>query len=293
MDFLKKYEDMGEIFIPEEVKHKNAFRINTLKISKDELISRLKKKKVKIEKIKFLEDGYFFEADFSLASTQEYLQGYFYVQDASSQTPVEVLDPKPGELVLDMAASPGGKCSHIAQLMKNEGVIFALEENKSRIQSLANNLERLSVKNVLIFKKDARFAHDYKILFDKILLDAPCGGNFCVEKDYFKIRTKRDLETKSRLQKELLRSAYLSLKKEGTLVYSTCSLEPEENEVVLDWFLEEFKDMKIEETNLEIGDEGITKFNNKELNKDLNKTKRFWPHKTGTDGFFVAKLKKW
>lgn len=292
MDFLSRYEEMGETFDPKRIKIKKALRVNTLKISEKEIISRLQKKKIKLEKIKHLKHGYFYEADFSLASTQEYLQGYFYLQDASSQIPVEILEPKPKELVLDMAASPGGKCSQIAQLMNNEGEIFALEENKSRIQSLINNLERLNVINTQIFKKDARFAHDFKILFDKILLDAPCGGNFCVEKDYFKIRTQKDLQNKGRLQKELLRSAYLSLKKEGILVYSTCSLEPEENEIVLDWFLSEFKDMKIEDTKINIGEQGITKFNNKKLNEDLKKTRRIWPHKTNMAGFFVARLKK-
>ncbi len=284
---------MGVSFKSENVQHKQALRVNTLKIRDEDLIKRLKKKKVKLEKIDFLKHGYFFEADFSLASTQEYLQGYFYIQDASSQIPVEALDPKPKETVLDMTAAPGGKCSYMAQLMNCEGAIFALEDNRSRIQSLINNLERLSITNVIVLKKDARFAHDYKKLFDKILLDAPCGGNFCVEKDYFKIRTQRDLEVKSRVQKELLRSAYLSLIVGGTLVYSTCSLEVEENEFVIDWFIQEFPDMHIEDMNLNVGDEGVTKFYDKELNKDLKKTRRMWPHKTKTDGFFIAKFKKW
>lgn len=292
MDFLSRYESMGETFNPSLVKPRKALRVNTLKIKEDELITRLKKKKVKLQKISFLRNGYFYESDFSLASTLEYLQGYFYLQDAASQIPSEILSPVPGEKVLDMAASPGGKCTHLAQLMNNQGVIVALEENKARIQSLLNNLERLSITNTVVIKKDARFAQDLGIKFDKILLDAPCGGSFCVEPDYFKKRTKQDLENKSRTQKELLSAAYLCLKKEGVLVYSTCSLEPEENELVLNWFLEEFKDMKLEEIKKGVGDDGIVTFNNFKLNKELNKTKRLWPHKTGTDGFFVARIKK-
>lgn len=293
MDFLKRYEEMGEVFEPEEVKIKQALRVNTLKITEDELIKRLKTKGIKLEKIPYLKYGYFYETEFSLASTPEYLQGYFYIQNASSQVPVEVLDVKPTDFVMDMAASPGGKCSHMSQIMNNEGLIIALEENKSRIQSLINNLERLSTRNVVVFKKDARFSHDFKLKFDKILLDAPCGGSFCVEKNYFKTRTQRDLDSRARLQKELLRSAYTSLKKGGIIVYSTCSLEIEENELVIDWFLKEFKDMKLEKIKINIGDEGITKFNNININKELTKTKRLWPHKTNTDGFFVARLKKW
>ena len=292
MDFLKRYEEMGELFEPKNVELKKAIRINTLKITEQEIIKRLKKKGVKLEKIPYLEHGYFYEADFSLASTPEYLQGYFYIQDASSQIPPEMLNPKPTDKVLDMASAPGGKTTHLAQIMNNEGIIIALEENKARIRSLINNLERLSITNVTIFKKDARFTQDLGMQFDKILLDAPCGGSFCVEKDYFKVRTQQDLDARARLQKELLRSAHQSLKKGGEIVYSTCSLEPEENELVINWFIEEFKDMKIEEINKEIGNAGITTFNNYKLNKELNKTRRIWPHKTGTDGFFIARLKK-
>jgi NOL1/NOP2/sun family putative RNA methylase len=293
MDFLKRYEEMGEVFEPEEVKIKQALRVNTLKITEDELIKRLKTKGIKLEKIPYLKHGYFYETEFSLASTPEYLQGYFYIQNASSQIPPEILNPKSTEIVLDMAAAPGGKTTHLAQIMNNKGLIIALEENKSRIQSIANNLERLSIINVAIFKKDARFAQDLGLKFDKILLDAPCGGSFCVEKNYFKIRTQKDIDMMSRTQKDLLKSAYTCLNKGGEIVYSTCSLEAEENELVINWFIEEFKDMKIEPINKDIGDYGITSFKNKQLNNELKKTRRIWPHKTGTDGFFVARLKKW
>ncbi|MFP4567899.1 MAG: NOL1/NOP2/sun family putative RNA methylase [Candidatus Woesearchaeota archaeon] len=292
MDFLKRYEEMGEIFEPENIIQKKALRVNTLKITETDLIKRLKKRKIKLEKIPYLKYGYFYEAEFSLASTQEYLQGYFYIQDAASQVPAEILEPKPGEKVLDMAAAPGGKCTHLAQLMENKGVIFALEENKSRIQSLKNNIERLSATNILIYKKDARFAHDYKIKFDKILLDAPCGGNFCVEKDYFKQRTKQDLEARARLQKELMKSAYLCLKKGGTLVYSTCSLEVEENEQIINFLLEEHNDLTLEEIKINVGDNAVTKFFENTYKDEIKKARRLWPHKLGTDGFFVAKLTK-
>ncbi len=292
MDFLKRYEDMGEIFDPLQVEVKQTIRINTLKINEEDLIKRLKKRKVKLKKIEYLKNGYTYDADFSLASTPEYLQGYFYIQDAASQASTEALNPKPNETILDMAASPGGKCSHITQLMNNTGKIIALEENKTRIQSLINNLERLSVTNTIIFKKDARFADDLKIKFDKILLDAPCGGNFCIEPNYFKTRTKKDLESKARAQKELLIAAQKSLKDEGILVYSTCSLEIEENELIIDWLTKKFTNMKLQEININAGKEGITEFDGKQLNPELKKTKRFWPHKTNTGGFFIAKIKK-
>ncbi len=291
MQLLKRYSLLGEKFVPGEVVVRDALRVNTLKIKEEELVKRLEKKGVSLEKIGFARHGYYYNASFSLGATPEYLQGFYYLQDAASQLPVQVLNPGQGELVLDMAASPGGKTTQLAQWMSNEGVIVALDSNGARLDALANNLERLSVKNVLAYKKDSRFAFDLGLSFDKVLLDAPCSGNFCVEKDFFKKRSAEDFKDKARVQKELLKAAFKCLKPGGVLVYSTCSLEPEENELVVQWFLENFE-VSLADTGLEVGDEGLTRVFGKELVGSLSLTKRFWPHKTGTEGFFIAKLIK-
>jgi len=292
MSLLRRYKALGESFNPNEIELRQSLRVNTLKISKKDLIKRLKKKNVKLEKIDFLDNGYYYEAKFSLGSTQEYLQGYYYLQEAASQLPVQVLNPVSGDLVLDMAAAPGSKSTQISQMMKNKGILVAVESNISRTKSLINNLERLSVTNVLVYKKDSRFIQDFNVEFDKILLDAPCSGNFCVEKDFFKKRTPHDFKIKANTQKELLKAAIKCLKKGGTLVYSTCSLEPEENELVIQWFIEKYPEMKLVDTGIKIGEPGLTEIFKKSLSKDIEKTRRFWPHKTGTEGFFIAKLKK-
>jgi NOL1/NOP2/sun family putative RNA methylase len=203
-----------------------------------------------------------------------------------------VLDPKEGDLVLDKAASPGSKTTQIAQCMNNKGIIVALDNDRKRIESLQNNLERLSVINAIILKKDARFADDLKIKFDKILLDAPCSGNFCIEKDYFAKRSINDLYQKSKVQKELLNAGIKCLQKGGVLVYSTCSLEPEEDEMVIDSILKEHPEMKLEKINVSTGDEGCVVVFEKELDSSLSNTRKLWPHKTGTEGFFIAKLRK-
>jgi NOL1/NOP2/sun family putative RNA methylase len=239
-----------------------------------------------------LKYGYFYEADFSLGSTPEYLQGFYYLQEAASQIPVQVLDPKENEVVLDMAASPGSKTTQMAQLMNNKGVIVALDNDRRRLESLQNNLERLSVTNTILLKKDARFADDFNFKFDKILLDAPCSGNFCIEKDYFSKRSINDLFQKSKVQKELLEAGLRCLKSKGVLVYSTCSLEPEEDEMVIDLILKAHSDIHLEDTGLTVGEEGKTKVFDKELDQSLSLTRKFWPHKTGTEGFFIAKLRK-
>jgi len=292
MNFITRYEELGQKFSFREVIMKRAIRVNTLKITDKELKKRLLHNGVILKKVPYLEYGYFYESNFSLGSTPEYLQGYYYLQEAASQIPVQELDPKSGELVLDMAASPGSKTTQIGQIMENKGVIVALDNDKRRLDSLQNNLERLSVTNVILLKKDARFTEDLKIEFDKILLDAPCSGNFCIEKDYFAKRSINDLHQKSKVQKELLSAAIKSLKKGGTLVYSTCSLEPEEDEIVIDWAIRNYPEMSIQELKTQVGDPGATNVFGKELHADIAKTRKLWPHKTNTEGFFIAKLKK-
>lgn len=292
MSLIQRYNELGERFNPADVSIKSSLRVNTLKIQEKELISRLTKKKVKLEKIPFVDNGYYYRSNFSLGATPEYLQGYYYLQEGASQLPVKALDPKPNEKVLDMAAAPGSKTTQMAQFMQNKGTIVALDTNIKRLETLRNNLERLSVTNTLIYKKDARFADDLGIKFDKVLLDAPCSGNFCIEKEFFKKRNVQDFKLKAKTQKELLRAAVKVLKKGGVLVYSTCSLEPEEDEEVIDWLLKKYPEMKPEDTGLNVGDEGLTEIFEKQLNPKIKMTRRLWPHKTGTQGFFIAKLVK-
>jgi NOL1/NOP2/sun family putative RNA methylase len=292
MNILRRYKELGQDFSPSSIKIAQTLRVNTLKIKNDELVKRMKSKEVTLQKIPYLENGYSYYAAFSLGSTQEYLQGFYYLQESASQLPVQVLDPKPGEKVLDMAASPGSKTTQIAQLMNNSGLIVALENDAGRLDRLKNNIERMGVKNTIVYKKDARFSDDLDIKFDKILLDAPCSGNFCVELDFFKKRTIQDFQNKAKVQKELLRSASRSLKKGGVLVYSTCSLEPEENELVIDEFLSLNKDMMLVDTKLSVGEPGLTEIFGNKINQNINLTRRFWPHKTGMEGFFIAKMVK-
>mgnify|MGYP006301691283 CR=1 FL=1 len=240
----------------------------------------------------FVPTAYWYEADFSLGATPEYLQGWYYLQETASLLPPLILDPKEEELVLDMAAAPGSKTTQLAQLMHGKGAIVALDADAMRLISLRNNIERLGIANIAIYKKDARFADDLKQSFDKVMLDAPCSGNYCIEKDFFTKRTVSDFKQRSRLQKELLKSAYKVLKVGGTLVYSTCSLEPEEDELVVDWFIKQYPDMVLQKIDLPIGDPGLTKVFEEELDPSLANTLRLWPHKTQTQGFFIAKLLK-
>jgi tRNA (cytosine40_48-C5)-methyltransferase len=290
--FLERYTQLGESFQPEKIKLRRSLRFNTLKIDEQQIIRRLEQKRVKLIAIENIPHAYFYEAAFSLGATPEYLLGFYYLQEAASQLPVLAMDLQPTDTVLDMCAAPGSKTTQIAQFMQNQGTVIALDKKIERLPSLRNNCERCGIENVIIYKKDARFTQDLKIQFDKILLDAPCSGNFANEEDWFALRDLEDIKQNARVQRELLKSAIQCLKPNGILIYSTCTLEPEENELNVDWLLGKYKNIRLEETGISLGDPGITRVFGQELNPEIRKCKRLWPHKTGTQGFFVAKIRK-
>jgi len=287
--FLERYKALGEEFEPDTIILKPSLRINTLKITDEVLIKRINAQLVRIP---FLKHGYHYESSYAVGAMPEYLQGYYYLQEAASQLPAEVLDPRPGELVLDMCAAPGSKTTHLAMLMNNKGKIIALDANNPRLPSLQNNLERCGVANTIVYKKDARYADDFKMMFDKILLDAPCSGNFAIDNNWLEERKVEDLKQASKIQKQLLETAINVLKPNGTLVYSTCSLEPEEDELVINWMLEKNDNIELEKIDKDIGDTGLTNVFGEKLRPALALCKRLWPHKTGTQGFFLAKVRK-
>jgi tRNA (cytosine40_48-C5)-methyltransferase len=287
---VKRYQTLGYACKP--VVLKPSIRINTLKMAEKDIILRMQKLGVKLVKIEYTDFGYSYEADFSLGATSEYLQGYYYIQEAASQLPPQVLEPKPGENILDMCAAPGSKTTEIAQYMQNRGTLVALDSDPRRLFALRNNLERCGIINTILYKKDSRFVFDLGLEFDKILLDAPCSGNYVIEEDFFTKKSVDGIRERSRLQKELLKAAIKVLKKGGTLVYSTCSLEPEEDEMNIDWALGKYPEMRLEETELSMGDDGLTEVFGKKLNPEIKKCRRFWPTKTDTEGFFIAKLVK-
>lgn len=281
--FLERYKKLGEEFDPKEVKLRPSLRVNTLKIDESELIARLKKKKIKLEKIPFLKHAYWYEADFSLGATPEYLQGFYYLQEAASQLPAIALDPRPTDTILDSCAAPGSKTTQLAQLTDNKGTVIALDPNRKRLESLNNNLERSGVKNTLTYQLDAKSCTSLNMKFDKILLDAPCSGNFSTDKGWFEKREVAGIRNNAQKQINLLEASLKILKPGGIIVYSTCSLEPEEDEKVIEFALNNFP-VILEDIRLKIGDPGTT--------EKTKLCRRLWPHKTGTQGFFIARLKK-
>jgi len=297
MKLIERYEKLKPDFdiekCPESSEIRDVLRVNTLKMSEEKCINRLKELGVKLRKVKFLPNAYKYESEFSLASTTEYALGYFYLQEAASQIPALILDPDESNVILDMCSAPGSKTTQLSQLMNNRGVIFAFDNSSGRLKALKSNLLRCGCKNIISYNKDSRYISNYNIKFDKILLDAPCSGNFAIDPEFFEKRTVLSFRDRAILQKELLKEAYKVLEEKGSLIYSTCSLEPEENEEVIEWFIKKYDDMYIEKIDLKIPNmsKGLTKVFDKELSPELEKCMRIWPD-SGMQGFFVCSLKK-
>ena len=290
--FLRRYNQLGAGLTKKDLayKPKPTLRVNTLKTKPVTLVSRLQQQKVALKKLPYLKHGYVIEkSPFSLGATTEFLLGHYYLQEAAAQLPVEILDPQPGEVVFDCCAAPGGKTTQIAQHLHNQGRIISYEKQKHRLISLMTNLERCGVTNTIIYNADATRANLSAV--DKILVDAPCSGNFALEKNWFAKRTISNLTRNVSTQKELLKKAATVLKKKGTIIYATCSLEPEENELIIDWAVRHVH-LKVQPISIQLGDPGITTVFGKKLHPSIRHCRRLWPHKTKTQGFFIAKLTK-
>lgn len=265
---------------------KKSIRVNTLKATVRNVKKSLEAQGWTLEPVPWCQEGFYVSHNEQgdMSSTVEHQSGEVFIQRSVSMFPAIVLDPKPGEIVLDMCAAPGAKTTHLAALMKNEGLIVANENSTSRLKSLYANLQRCSVVNTVVVQHSGDKLPYIGLLFDKILLDVPCSGTGLI-KGHTE-RTMRTLKTwnvhmvrrLAQLQKKLLLAAIHLLKKDGTLVYSTCSLEPDEDEHVVSFALN-YGGVVLEDIRMPIKSEhqqGI----------------KIWPQHQNTEGFFVAKLRK-
>ena len=210
-------------------------------------------------------------------------KGWVSVQDVSAGIPVTLLNPQPGETILDMCAAPGGKAGYIAEKMRDEGFIIAIERHYSRAKFLDENLTRLGTRVTNIICADS-LQLPLKIQFDKILIDAPCTGFGVLNKrvDLKWKRTMHDIENMKRLQIQLLESAARVVKPDGIIVYSTCTIDPEENEQVINAFLDKNTGFRLEAPEKNIPNEYLA-------DKYFVRT---FPHRHNLDGTFAARLRK-
>jgi len=286
-------EETKELLHFNETKLLKTIRLNSLKKPPEETEELLRKKQVIMERVKNLPEARrIIKSPIPIGASEEYLNGYYTLQGENSFYPTLILNPKEDDFVADLAAAPGGKTSHLAQLMKNKGTIIATEISTNRCRSLKSNLARMGVENTITINMDANNISLLGLEFDKILLDAPCSGSGIIISDPSRKTTKTvdELLNYHELQVTLLANAIDVLKPQGEIVYSTCSLEPEENELVITKILET-KHVKIEEIDI-FGENGLLRFQDYDFNPEVVKAKHLYPHKSCGEGFFIVKMVK-
>lgn len=275
---------------------RKSIRINTLRGTVKEIKKDIESKGWKLTPIPWTKEGFWISHPErkDIGNLWEHHLGKIYVQEAASMIPPLILQPKPGDLVLDLCASPGSKTTQIGMMMQNKGMIVANDYKGLRLQSLGINVQRSGLTNIVITLMHGRHFHEFQ--FDKILVDAPCSGTGTIRKSLKTIRIWNSaMITKlARQQKELIENAFNNLKSGGEMVYSTCSVEPEENEGVVDYLLRKFDAAEILPTKLPglKTSPPIMEFNGKTYHHQIKDTLRIWPQDNDTEGFFIAKIKK-
>lgn len=283
-DWIRNY---GESFV-EELCIANAkkvdlnIRVNTLKISRAELMERLEQSGRRCRETEYGKDTLEVMNPDGIIDTEEYRDGLFTVQDESSSLVAQVMDPKEGSTVVDVCSAPGGKTTHMGQLMKNSGRIIARDVHDHKLKLVESNASRLGIDIIEVSKGDGTVLDKNLVgVADYCLVDAPCSGLGLIrKKPEIKYNKKRDdLIELSKIQKQILGVSSNYVKKGGVLVYSTCTLNENENIEVVKDFLKYNPEFRLMGFEVELG---------------LEESKRgyveLYPHIHGTDGFFISKM---
>lgn len=302
-DFIERY---SPLFSKEEfatfLKYcklplRKAIRINTSRITAGDFEIIASNNNWKLKAIEYIPNAYFIEWENkeALWNSLAYFSGLFYIQETSSMIPPLVLNPQKWDIVLDVSAAPWSKTTQMANLMQWKWFIMANDIVNSRLKALKTNINYQWIINAWVSQLDGRdFWRYFEETFDKILLDAPCSGEGTMRKE--KINWSFEvIEELAQLQKRLISSALQALKVGGELVYSTCTMTPEEDECIIDYVKNTYWE------NIEVLDwklhwltytAGITSWQWKDLHNDCSKWQKIWPHINNTEWFFIAKFKK-
>lgn len=268
--FIKDYGKQTTIkFLKDSLTpSKVVVKVNTCKIEIDDLINQFTAQNIECEKCEI--DNYLIlKNSGNLAENELYNKGFFHVQDLASAKAVEDLGAVANDTVLDICAAPGGKSFSIAQAMENKGLIYSCDIHSHRVELIKKGAERLGLKIIKPIVNDATRFNDSFPKFDKILCDVPCSGLGVIgRKPDIKYNTENNLEELEQIQFDILNTAKSYLKDTGRIVYSTCTLRKKENEDIINRFISQNKDFKTISINT------------------------LFPHKNGTDGFFVAVLER-
>lgn len=253
----------------------------------------------KLEPVPWTVEGFYYEQSAQPGKHAFHEAGAYYIQEPSAMAVVEALAPKPGDIILDLCAAPGGKSTHIAGKMMGEGLLISNEIIPGRAKILSQNIERMGISNAVVCNETPeRMEEFFPAFFDKILVDAPCSGEGMFRKDETAINewSLENVKKCADRQKMILEHAASMLKPGGIMVYSTCTFSVEENEGIISGFLKEHKEFSIEKTDL---DKFFGQRQREEIEEWLEKpapgieyTMRLLPHKIDGEGHFIARLKK-
>ncbi len=287
--WLKEYDfiDTEKICAALNKKAQVTIRINTLLTTKEKIIRELSDQGIIVQEGQLLEESLYLKNTSDISKISSYNKGMWIVQDESAMLVAHILNPKKGEIVLDMCSAPGGKTTHIAQLMKNEGKLIAFDIHPHKIDLIKQNARRMHLDIIEPRIEDAtQYNPSFHEQFDKVLLDAPCLGLGIMKRkpDIRYSKKEEDLVAMTHLQKQMITNAYKYLKPGGILVYSTCSMTKEENQNIALFAEKEF--------GMQFQD--ITPFLPEKL-KEYVENKGYiqiHPYMADTDGFFIASLKK-
>ena len=288
-EFIEKYTkllgDEAESFFESfDTEPQKGFRLNPLKSNYQNVALNLE------HPVDYSAVGYVGSVS---GNSLEHQTGYVYSQDLSAMYVGEVCGPRPGEKILDLCAAPGGKSSHLASLMNNEGLLVSNEINRKRALILAENMERIGARNVIVTNEDPTgLLKTFEQFFDKIVVDAPCSGEGMFRKDHAATKYwHKDYPNEcAARQKLILADAMKMLKQGGTLVYSTCTFAPEEDEQIITWLLNEYPYLELVPIKKYSGmDEGRPAFS--DGNEELRGCVRLMMHHFKGEGHFIAKLK--
>ncbi len=261
-----------------------------------EIIERLKSYGITLSPVSGVDYGYSITAGLDvIGKTLEYTLGKYYIQSLSSMIPPLVLNPSEQDVTLDLCAAPGSKTTELSEMMNNRGTLLANEISISRLRSLVHNLDKVNSVNVGVLNyKGELLSKVFDSFFDKILVDAPCSALGIIQKkeEVTNWWNKNQMEKIANLQLRLLISAIKMAKVGGEIVYSTCTLTLEENELVVQTVLKKYP-VELVEIDLPVkSNPGFTKYNNEPLNPELSKCRRIVPWEINSEGFFVAKFVK-
>ncbi|MEH7203635.1 16S rRNA (cytosine(967)-C(5))-methyltransferase RsmB [Bacillus safensis] len=267
---------------------KQTLRVNRMKTDRTALQQKLMDAGIETELGDLSEDALKLMKG-SIVSTPSFQEGYVTIQDESSMLVARALDPQPGETVLDACAAPGGKSTHIAERMNDEGKIVSLDLHEHKVKLIKQAAKRLNLTQIEAKALDARKAADYysEASFDRILIDAPCSGFGVIRRkpDMKYTKSQEDSARLAAIQQAILKEAAPLLKPGGTLVYSTCTMDPTENQQVIHAFLQEHQDFEPDLSLNERLPEQVAPF-------VQNGSVQILPHYFGTDGFFICSMRK-